>query len=109
MNTKTQLRTVMVLNDELQWVNIEMEDLKKDDIFRMFELDKTPVWTPVWGQDELEGVRTFIATEDAEMKKGCGVGVMSNGVKDLDCDRETYTDMDGVEYIYNGRKIGEKK
>lgn len=105
MNTKTQLRTVIVLNDELQWVNIEMKDIKKGDIFRMFEADKTPVWMPVWGQDELEGVRTFIAVENAKTENRCCTAVESNGVKELDCDKGTYTDMDGIEYIYSGRKI----
>lgn len=102
---KTQFRTVIVLNDKLQWVDIETEDLKKGDIFRMSNPDKTPVW----GEGHFEGIRTFIATEDAEIKKGGVASVKSGGVTNIYRDISAYADMNGVVHAYNGREIGPKR
>jgi len=93
-------RSTIVLNDKWCWVNIEMKDIKKGDIFRSLEANKTPVW----GDGAFKSIRTFIALKDAEIKKGVA-GVVSDGVPCVNEYTRTYIDMENNEHAYNGRTI----
>ncbi len=93
-------RSTIVLNDKWCWVDIEMKDIKKGDIYRSLEPNKTPVW----GDGVFKSIRTFIALKDAEIKNSVA-GVASGGVSCVNELARIYIDMEGDEHAYSGRTI----
>ena len=64
-----------------KWQTVKFEDLKKSDVFRLFEPDGTPV---LWEEKSI-----FLCTSDASLDSAANVyGVEVEGLLDSDIDKD---------------------